>query len=473
MGEPKATAPSCSDGSHLRTRSLAELLAMIEGTDWRAIQNKGDALKSAGTALEKIGDELKKRVERVKWEGEGGDAFRKWGDQFAKEVLKLSSFTTDMGELMHGASRAAHIAVRDKPEMPKAPLCEKDDNTDEVAKWVEKTEGLRDTFAEKMIPLANAYTSGKMAIDNSEPPVFKPLPSQIVPDRLHEGGQSAYGSSGGVGGAQAASYAGGSSGNQHLSVSPADVGSAGSAGGGPKDVGQVHVPEATGTNIDGTPMSEAPAPPTPTPSDARTVPSPTPGDPGPGRVMPPVPMGTPPTTTGGRSGKGPGPMPTVGRPSPGPGPVGRVTPTGPGPVGPGTNPQGRPPLIPGPNRPVVGGMPTHGPTNAPRGPVRGTVIGNESSQAMGRGMMGGGTHGAVGSGPRSTGTQGARRDFASGGSGLVRGGANAGGYVGPIGGTPANSRRRNDDREDGARWGYLDDDDQNMGRRDIVPPVIE
>ncbi|MFF7653400.1 WXG100 family type VII secretion target [Streptomyces sp. NPDC007983] len=450
------------------TRDLDELLSMIEGADWQAIQDKGDALKSASKALDKIGDELKKRVERVKWEGEGGDAFREWGDQFAKEVLKLSKFTGDVGALMDHASTAAHKAIKNKPGLPP---CEKDET---LAERKEKTDQLRDDFATKyMIPLANAYTSGKMAIDNSKPPVFKPLPTQIVPDPQLGEGQSAYGSSGGVGGVQAAPYAGGSSGNQHLSVSPADVGSGGSAGGGPKDVGQVHVPEATGTNIDGTHMPEAP-PVTPTPSDARTVPSPTPGDPGPGRVMPPVPTGTPPMTTGGRSGKGPGPMPTVGRPGPGPGPVGRVTPTGPGPVGPGTNPQSRPPLTPGPNRPIVGGMPTHGPTNAPRGQVRGTVIGNESSQAVGRGMMGGGTHGAVGGGPRSSGTQGARRNFTSGGSGLVRGATNANGYVGPIGGTPAKIRRRNDDREEGARPGYLmDDDDQNIGRRDIVPPVIE
>ncbi|WP_162953122.1 hypothetical protein [Streptomyces sp. 11-1-2] len=455
MSEPK-NIPDCSDRTGMGQRGLAELVSMIQNADWRALSTKATALQDAETALDKIGDELKKRVQRVEWDGDGGDAFREWGDEFAKQVLKLASYAGSVGGVMLHASDTLKEAITQMPEVPAGNL---NDDPETLSKLQKKSDGLRDKFAPYMTRVANAYQSGADSFSFHEPPVFKPLPAAALPpaDRLNSW-QEGYGSSGGSGGAPSAPSAY-TAGNQPLSTTPADTGGvAGSVGevSGPREVGRVTVPDATHTNIDQVTMPDTPA--TPKPSDLGPVspPAPTPNNPAP--VMPPVPTLPSPSN--------------IRRPGPGPGPLGRV-----GPVSPVTGPGIGKDRIPAPtrtNNPVVGGFPPQGQTAATRGLNRGTIIGNESPQAMGRGMMGGGS-GVIGGGNRSAGSArrlpsepgAGRRDFTPGGSGLVRGGVNSGG-------APGNRRQRSDDGDDETHTGYLmDDDDQVIGRRDVVPPVIE
>ncbi|MGW7690564.1 WXG100 family type VII secretion target [Streptomyces asiaticus] len=455
MSEPK-NIPDCTDRTGMGQRELAELVSMVQNADWRALSHKATALQDAETALDKIGDELKKRVQRVEWDGDGGDAFREWGDEFAKQVLKLAKYAGGVGGVMLHASDTLKEAITQMPDVPAGNL---NDDPETLSKLQKKSDKLRDTFAPYMTAVANAYQSGADSFSFHEPPVFKPLPTQVLPDDQHAGGQSGYGPSGGVGGAQATPYAGGGSpGNQQFSVSPASLGSESSGDAvGVRDAGQVHIPDATHTNIDRVTMPDAP--PTPKPSDLGPLPTPAPTTPNPAPVVPPVP--------------GPGlPSPSNIR-RPGPGPVGRVSPVSPT-TGPGLG-NGRVPNPTRTNNPIVGGLPPQGQTAPTRGLNRGTIIGNESPQAMGRGAMGGSGSGVIGGGNRSAGAArrlpsepvAGRRDFTPGGTGLVRGG-------GSVAGGLANRRQRSDDGADETRPDYLmDDDDQVIGRRDIVPPVIE
>lgn len=453
MSEPK-NIPDCTDRTGMGQRELAELVSMVQNADWRALSHKATALQDAETALDKIGDELKKRVQRVEWDGDGGDAFREWGDEFAKQVLKLAKYAGGVGGVMLHASDTLKEAITQMPDVPAGNL---NDDPETLSKLQKKSDKLRDTFAPYMTAVANAYQSGADSFSFHEPPVFKPLPTQVLPAKdSYQGGELGYDSPGGAGGVGATSYAGAPSpGNQHFSVAPTPSGHLDSVGdvSGLKGADHVATPDATNTNIDRVTMPDAP--PTPKPSDLGPLPTPAPTTPNPAPVMPPV--------------------PTI--PSPSmvkrPGPVGRV-----GPVSPTTGPglgNGRVPNPTRTNNPIVGGLPPQGQTAPTRGLNRGTIIGNESPQAMGRGAMGGSGSGVIGGGNRSAGAArrlpsepvAGRRDFTPGGSGLVRGG-------GSVAGGPANRRQRSDDGADETRPDYLmDDDDQVIGRRDIVPPVIE
>ncbi|MGW3434132.1 WXG100 family type VII secretion target [Streptomyces melanosporofaciens] len=457
MSEPK-NIPDCSDRTGMGQRGLAELVSMIQNADWRALSTKATALQDAETALDKIGDELKKRVQWVEWDGDGGDAFREWGDEFAKQVMKLASYAGGVGGVMLHASDMLKEAITQMPEVPAGNL---NDDPETLSKLQKKSDGLRDKFAPYMTRVANAYQSGADSFSFHEPPVFKPLPTQVLPAKdSYQGGELGYDTPGGAGGVGATPYAGTTSpGNQHLSEAPTPAGHLDSVGNAPGLQGADHLPtpDATNTNIDRVTMPEAPS--TPKPSDLGPLPTPAPPTNNPAPVVPPIPSLPSPSN--------------MRRPGPGPGPLGRV-----GPVSPVTGPGIGNDRIPAPTRtnsPIVGGLPPQGQTAATRGLNRGTIIGNESPQAMGRGMMGGGGSGVIGGGNRPTGSArrlpseptAGRRDFTPGGTGLVRGGVNSGG-------APVNRRSRSDDGDDETRAGYLmDDDDQVIGRRDIVPPVIE
>ncbi|MEU1947211.1 hypothetical protein ABZ554_33420, partial [Streptomyces sp. NPDC020125] len=205
MSEPK-NIPDCSDRTGMGQRGLAELVSMIQNADWRALSTKATALQDAETALDKIGDELKKRVQWVEWDGDGGDAFREWGDEFAKQVMKLASYAGGVGGVMLHASDMLKEAITQMPEVPAGNL---NDDPETLSKLQKKSDGLRDKFAPYMTRVANAYQSGADSFSFHEPPVFKPLPTQVLPDDQHAGGQSGYGASEGTGGVQATPYAGG------------------------------------------------------------------------------------------------------------------------------------------------------------------------------------------------------------------------------------------------------------------------
>src|SRR3954451_17311801 len=99
MSEPNM----CYRSTAFDGMSYDQMLLLVAGTDEKEVIRKGEALKSAGAELDKIGDELKRRVGRVTWDGEGGDAFREWGDDFAKQALKLAKYIDSVGKAMEDA----------------------------------------------------------------------------------------------------------------------------------------------------------------------------------------------------------------------------------------------------------------------------------------------------------------------------------------------------------------------------------
>lgn len=470
MSEPKMCyAITTFDGM-----SFEKMLSLVAGTDEEEIIRKGNALTSAGAELDKIGDELKKRVGRVTWDGEGGDAFREWGDDFAKQALKLAKYVGDVGKAMEHSGEALTQVKKAIPKRPDGTgVCYAD--ADKEKERLETLKELEPETRTQMLKLAGSYgtQAGAMDLSAQDEPVFKPLPNAAIPDRFIEGGQESYGSSGGSTGTVPSAAGGAPSAPHAVQDSTFSPGHANAPGGG----GHVTVPDATHTNIDG--VKELPRT---DPSPAPTAPPPSPGQQGPGREVTGLPV-TPPIS----------PSPGTGRSGPPVSPVGRAG--GPRLGGgkglesintrPVTNPMRA-------DREVVGGMPPRQtPATGDARTARGPVIGGEQARTTATGRTGLPTttgQGVVGGRPvtgvpsrgsassprpgrvaRSASELRVNGEFTQGGSGLVRGAAG-------VSGVPStNDPRRSRKRDGGETPDYLTEDEETWtgGERRNVPPVIE
>ncbi|NEC68516.1 hypothetical protein [Streptomyces sp. SID9727] len=458
---------------------LEAMLSLIRGADPASIMGSGTALIDAQTEIEKIGTELKAHVSRTTWKGKGGDAFREWGDDFAKETLKLADYAGAAGSSLQTAGQAlSEVSTALQGHSDVTSECYADVAKEKAR--LEAVEKARNEAIPQMNKLASYYMMALETISAQEEPQFKPLPDAALPEMPVGGGQERYGS-------------------------PAP-----NTGGTPPDFGAVNTGVAvtaqqpvTAQPVDGTtsPVTSVPATTphavstpqavtaTPAPLDTTgtnidtvTMPQATPST-----VTPPT--GGPPSLPVSGGG-GPTPIPPVALPSPtGPfGPRGpRVTPVPP--VGRGGAPSVRPPAVPRADPAIHGGTPARPVTGPVAGGPRGTVIGSETP-VTGRGMMGGHGVGPVGSPmgrgvgagasrrlvtepggtvgtPRGT---GAAREFTPGGTGLVRGAGM--GAMGPMGG--AQTARRRPRRDGGASPDYLTEDEETWATGDgVVPPVID
>lgn len=478
-------------------------MACIQGANGDELIHKGQALIDAKDEIERIGNDLKGHVTRTTWDGEGGTAFHEWGDDFAKQVLKLANFSGVAGKYMRQAGSDLKTALKGMPPIPEGTMGQCFADADKEKARVEALDKVRGQVAGQMEKIASSYRASTWEIQKAELPRLPPPPDKIMPGGTSSyDGAEAYGSSrapsvGSSGGAVSAgsygSVGGSGSSGDHGTVSPAHHGV-----NPPADTGSVSVPNTpghidrvplpdnnTGTNIDGTTTPTAP----PAPSPVGTLPPPT--STGPGGTPPVVPPPIGPMTP--NFGGGPR---TVG------GGATRVPPTsgGTGKFGTGPVSGSIRPNLPRADTGIIGGMPSHGQPGTPgaRGVPRGTVIGGES-QSTGRGMAGGGMPGGGGmrSGAGSTGhaggtrrlvsepggvvggprgSQGARRDFTPGGAGLVRDRGTSAGNGGLVSGPPRAGQRSSDQRRDGASVpDYLTEDEEtwSTGEHRAVPPVIE
>lgn len=500
MGDSKKLPPlnACYNTTDFENARYEDMVAMVRGVDPTGIMARGTALVDAQVEIEKIGTELKEHVGRTTWKGKGGDAFREWGDGFAKETLKLADYAGGAGSAMQTAGQALSEVSKVVQGHPEATaMCYADAEKEKTR--LAAVETARNEAIPQMNKLASYYLMAEQTISSQEEPNFKPLPEAALPKSPVDSWQKGYddpGSTSGRADSGVGAQSGSTSGHHYTVSSP------GSATGSSSDgVPVVHTPQhvtavpgapdTTGTNIDTVTMPQAP-PTTATP--------PTGGFP---------PQG--PTGGGHQTPLPPVVMPT--RPGPfGPGDgIGRITPTGPGgrggvesvrpPVitpGRGGMEGVRPPMTTRTDTGIHGGTPAQGQVGPVRGTSRGLVVGGER-QSTGHGMMGGGTGGHSGPVGRPNGlggsqrlvtepggtvrtprgTQpGAGREFTQGGTGLVRESPRTGGAMGPMGGAMGSASQgtpRRSQRRDGGHPGYLDDDEENWTTGDdgVVPPVID
>ncbi|MEV5310153.1 hypothetical protein [Streptomyces sp. NPDC052610] len=450
---------------------LNEMVDLVEQTNPEDLESSGKALWDARDAIKAAADELRGRIDKITWEGQGGSAFDDYGAALVKSADGVSEFAGKAGDQLSAAavglaSVRAAMPKRDPRNLKRpdkfteAEKTEKKDDYDAAVK-VEKD---RQEAINQMNRLASYYavSSQQLSALQEKPPTFGSLPGMGVPqpERTYSGSGAAGAAAGGARGDAATYHAPtesqGRSGVDGVTDTQVPRTS---------DRGTVTYPDdAVGTTIDsvGTLPPTTTTQPTGNMPPVTGTPPTTGGQPGTfDNYAPTVPGRANGKTTGGTSGPRT-PITAQGRTQPGltnpangrttgPGAnqMGRPTATG-QPVAKGTGPGSKP--FPMGQSGVHGGTPRPGGTAAPRantGPATGAgrangVVGGRPATTGGASAKGGpkvprGT--VIGAGPTagarpSTGGAGQRGVFGAPQAG-VRPGAGAGGASrgGATGGT--------------------------------------
>lgn len=462
-----------------------QLLAMLEPADPKKVTDLAGRLADASTAIKELGVDLKRHMDRVHWQGEGGDAFRDWGSRMSNATLRLSHYAENAGTWMHHAAATLTQVHNQMPKYSTASKATVDaflkaqppnmqyiqkpafdapavGSAPSQSQAYEAQKRLHDDHmraAELMKKLAESYNASGVQLLKAELPNFPPAPGRVMPDPKAPRDKIDYFQPAGADGPSRGQIGNGSGGGQ--SVGPTTVDS------GAPDHGAM--PSRPGGHA-GSAIPGLPDRPVSTGIDS-TLPSPT------------IPTAQPRGVPGALPSGGPAdgivpppylPAPSLPRPEPRPAvpeigtrfPTPRPAVPG-GPGAEGTRPAQPVPRISDPG--VVGGRPLPSPSGRPVEPTpRGTVIGTEPGRGMGR-PTGSYGPGAVGSTSRTSPGASAGGAFTQGGTGLPRGGASG---MAPMHGVPgaAPQRRRGSQRPD-----YLVEDEETWrrGERRVVPPVIE
>ncbi|MET9955491.1 hypothetical protein ABZ135_28645 [Streptomyces sp. NPDC006339] len=451
-------------------KSLDALYAMIASAKPEEITSTGEALAAAVPKILDIAADLRHYISRVQWEGEGAEAFRKWGAGMVSETLVLGDFTKVVSEEMKRAGAALREA---KSSVPKpAGMCFADPEKEKARQEAETGPKLREAIA-ALERLSSYYTETNHRISSERQPEFKPMGGSIADM------ESEYGSGSGTGG-YASSSTGSSAGStesNHSSLRRAEESI--TTSGGDRQIRDERItlpptaptrpPESEiDTNLDSVTITpDAPTKPAvqPPPVQPPTTNGPQPV------VLPPV---APPL--GPQTNPQIGPQGRTSHPGL-PGPAGRSNPFTPSPLGTGPRPEG-----------ITGGrqVPGRPGMTPPMGrPPMATVIGEERASQYGRGAAGLHGPGAIGPGAPAGGPgAGAGRRLATQPGGTV-GGPSASGVTGRSaftpGGTglvrpPASTEPGQEERRQSRRRpDYLSEDEEtwNSGQRPIVPPVID
>ncbi|MEW9513448.1 hypothetical protein [Streptomyces bacillaris] len=480
---------------------LNAIIDLVENSNPADLENAGEALWKARDAIRSAAKDLGDYIDKVDWQGESGEAFRKWGKGLVGHATKLSDFADAAGtQITVAGTGLASVRNSMPPRDRRMIQTDVDDilfpartQTNPVYAEAMAVEKNRQEAINQINRLASYYAVSEEVLAAQEPPRFDqrlgidvPKPRALRSGPAAEGGvptggdrlgdapapgpgvRAVTGGPDGPGGSVSRSAA------EYLGSAPVlDKNTS-------TEINSVATPTAPNTTIGTAPtpsITNSPGPgttPTPpmAPSFGNSVPS------SPSRATGPV--GVP--RSASQSAMGPGrPTATGAGPTTGGGagtPVGRPSsmasgPSATGRLGGGTQPPmagqsgvmgGRPvaahggTAVPGSSRAgqssgIVGGTPqraasgTAG-TGGTRGVPRGTVIGAPGSS-------GNASRGASGSGAKG---------FTAGGTGLVRG---------PVG-------RRKTDRKDeettgSTRPNYLTEDEETWAaqRRGAVPPVVE
>lgn len=178
-----------------------QLWAMVESADGSTPADLGTLLTTAAKTINTIGDDLKKHSTSVEWDGEGGDAFRKWVHGMALATLSLGDYSESAGKWMATAADTLH-EVKPQLEILKnssasarsildAHAAKATDvgnhdggpSTSAVKSATSKYDNDRAEAAQLMIKLAQSYSASTEQIDGLKAPEFPKLPTQFVPQK--------------------------------------------------------------------------------------------------------------------------------------------------------------------------------------------------------------------------------------------------------------------------------------------------
>ncbi|MEU0454732.1 hypothetical protein ABZ322_17285 [Streptomyces sp. NPDC006129] len=169
--------------------ALNAMIDMVESAKPEDLEAAGTALLNARTAIEDAAEELEGHISRVDWEGESGEAFRKWGANLVIHARKLAAFADVAGTQVTAAATGlasvrSAMPPRDTREDPKAvadiPPPKQVESNAEYAAAV-KAEKDRQEAINQMNRLASFYAVSEEIMAGQEPPTFEPMPDVGVP----------------------------------------------------------------------------------------------------------------------------------------------------------------------------------------------------------------------------------------------------------------------------------------------------
>ncbi|MFD5951553.1 hypothetical protein ACFWAZ_38120 [Streptomyces collinus] len=169
--------------------ALNAMIDMVESAKPEDLELAGTALLNAQTAIEDAAEELEGHITRVDWEGESGEAFRKWGANLVIHARKLAAFADAAGTQITAAATGlasvrSAMPPRDTREDPKAvadiPTPKQIESNAEYAAAV-KAEKDRQEAINQMNRLASFYAVSEEVMAGQEPPTFEPMPDVGVP----------------------------------------------------------------------------------------------------------------------------------------------------------------------------------------------------------------------------------------------------------------------------------------------------
>ncbi|MEU1575655.1 WXG100 family type VII secretion target [Streptomyces collinus] len=169
--------------------ALNAMVDMVESAKPEDLELAGTALLNAQTAIEDAAEELEGHITRVDWEGESGEAFRKWGANLVIHARKLAAFADAAGTQITAAATGlasvrSAMPPRDTREDPKAvadiPTPKQTESNAEYAAAV-KAEKDRQEAINQMNRLASFYAVSEEIMAGQEPPTFEPMPDVGVP----------------------------------------------------------------------------------------------------------------------------------------------------------------------------------------------------------------------------------------------------------------------------------------------------
>ncbi|POG43626.1 hypothetical protein BV881_30910 [Streptomyces sp. ZL-24] len=479
---------------------LNAIIDLVENSNPADLENAGEALWKARDAIRSAAKGLGDYIDKVDWQGESGEAFRKWGKGLVGHATKLSDFADAAGtQITVAGTGLASVRNSMPPRDRRMIQTDVDDilfpartQTNPVYAEAMAVEKNRQEAINQINRLASYYAVSEEVLAAQEPPRFDQRLGIDVPkprrgigpggsDSTSVGDHSSLEGRQPAGPERAVSLGQGSGSSAHGRSSVGDLGptpvldKATST-----EINSVATPTAPNTTIGTAPTPSANN--NPGPVNIPTLPVTS----GFGNPVPPSPSRTTGPVAVPRSaspaGVGPGrPSPVGAGPTSGSGtgtPVGRPSPMASGPSATGRFGGGAQPSMAG-QPGITGGRPiaAHGGTAAPgstrTGQGNGIVGGTPQRAVSGTAGSGGargvprgtviGAPGATGNASRGASGSGTK-GFTAGGTGLVRG--------------PADRRKtdRKDEENTGStRPDYLTEDEETWAarRRGAVPPVVE
>ncbi|MFF7738646.1 hypothetical protein [Streptomyces sp. NPDC007984] len=183
------SVPRVFGKTNFEGHALNAMIDMVESAKPEDLELAGTALLNAQTAIEDAAEELEGHITRVDWEGESGEAFRKWGANLVIHARELAAFADAAGTQITAAATGlasvrSAMPPRDTREDPKAvadiPTPKQIESNAEYAAAV-KAEKDRQEAINQMNRLASFYAVSEEIMAGQEPPTFEPMPDVGVP----------------------------------------------------------------------------------------------------------------------------------------------------------------------------------------------------------------------------------------------------------------------------------------------------